>query len=254
MSKALLSRVGSVPYLNAVPLTYGLEGHVDFLPPAQLAAKLREGGLDAALVSVTEVLFNPGYHILDGIAVSGRGTIKSVFLAHRRSLEETGTIWCDTASLTSVNLLRVLLAERGLNPKFEPLPNYHSAAEFDAVLLIGNPAIDFFRSNPPHVFCDLGAAWFALTSLPFVYAVWALREGSDHLALRQCLRDSARRGLENLDEIIQNRTDYDLEFRHDYLRDHIHYELGVDEKRGLKEFVNLLRKHSGQRVFDPIFV
>src|SRR6266850_5462099 len=62
-------RVGSVPHLNAVPLTYGLDKQILFAEPAKLALMLREGGLDAALVSVTEVLFNDDYDVLDAIAV-----------------------------------------------------------------------------------------------------------------------------------------------------------------------------------------
>src|SRR5215813_14924958 len=103
-------RVGSVSYLNAVPLTRGLEDEVSFATPSQLAELLRRDELDAALVSVTEVLFNDRYDILDGIAIASLGDVKSVLLAHRKPLEEAREIFCDTASLTSVELLRVLLA------------------------------------------------------------------------------------------------------------------------------------------------
>ncbi len=75
-------RVGSVPYLNAVPLTRGLEDQVIFATPAKLAEMLQRGELDAALVSVTEVLFNDRYDVLDGIAVASLGEVQSVFLAH----------------------------------------------------------------------------------------------------------------------------------------------------------------------------
>src|SRR6266498_4525908 len=152
-------RVGSVPYLNAVPLTRGIEDQIVLAPPSRLAQLLREEKLDAALVSVTEVLFNDRYQVLDGIAVASLGEVKSVFLAHRKPLEEVSEVFCDTASLTSVSLLRVLLAERGLNPGFTPLPNYHDAAFHDAVLLIGDPAIDFLRTAHEHQIWDLGAAW-----------------------------------------------------------------------------------------------
>src|SRR5438477_8431986 len=121
-------RVGSVRYLNAVPLTRGLEEQVSFTVPSNLAEMLRREQLDAALVSVTEVLFNDRYDILDGIAVASLGEVKSVFLAHRRPIEDVTEVFCDTASLTSVNLLRVLLAERGLRPEFKPLPGYEPAA------------------------------------------------------------------------------------------------------------------------------
>ena len=54
-------RVGSVPYLNAVPLTRGLESEIVFATPSKLAEMLQRDELDAALVSVTEVLFNDRY-------------------------------------------------------------------------------------------------------------------------------------------------------------------------------------------------
>ncbi|HXT38694.1 MAG TPA: MqnA/MqnD/SBP family protein, partial [Candidatus Angelobacter sp.] len=66
-------RVGSVPYLNAVPLTRGLEEQVVFVTPSKLAELLQQDELDAALVSVTEVLFNDRYDILDGIAIASLG-------------------------------------------------------------------------------------------------------------------------------------------------------------------------------------
>src|SRR5450759_3127499 len=98
-------RVGSVKYLNAVPLTRGIEDEVIFGKPAELADKLRRDELDAALVSTTEVLFNPdigcrGYDVLDGVAIASLGEVYSVLLAHRRPLEELKEIFCHTASLS----------------------------------------------------------------------------------------------------------------------------------------------------------
>lgn len=247
-------RVGSVPYLNSVPLTRGLENQIEFIPPAQLAEKLRRGDLDAALVSITEVLFHDGYDVLDGIAVASLGEVFSVFLAHRVPLEQVKEVFCDTASLTSVNLLRVLFAERGLKPVFKPLPTYAEASQHDAVLLIGNPAIDFRRAPHTHQIWDLGAAWFELTQLPFVYAVWALRRRPDNERLRRLLREAKDFGMDTLDYLISSRTDYDLDFRRDYLGWHIHYHVGADEKRGIAKFVDLLRKHPSDPVLPPRFV
>ena len=153
-----MNRIGSVPYLNSVPLTWGIEEETDFVVPSALAEQLRTGRLDAALVSITEALFHEGYDILDGVAVASHGHVKSVFLAHQQPLEEIEIIHCDTASLTSVNLLRVLLAERGLRPAFMPLPDYAQATALENVLLIGNPGIDFLHAPHPHTIWDLGAA------------------------------------------------------------------------------------------------
>ena len=247
-------RVGSVRYLNAVPLTRGIEDQVVFATPSQLAGMLQREELDAALVSVTEVLFTDRYDVLDGVAVASLGEVKSVFLAHRRPVEEAREIFCDPASLTSVNLLRVLLAERGLHPEFKPLPGYDPAAMPDFALLIGDPAIDFLRGPHPHEIWDLGAAWFEWTQRPFVYAVWALRRGMENANLRRVLREAKVFGLETLDYLIANRPEYDLDFRRDYLSWHIHYHLGADETLGLGKFIELLRRHGPQPVHEPVFV
>lgn len=247
-------RVGSVPYLNAVPLTRGLEDQILFVPPSELAEKLRRGDLDAALISVTEVLFSESYDVLDGIAVASLGEVKSVLVAHRQPLDQAQVIFCDTASLASVNLLRVLLAERSLSPEFKPLASYDPGRRPDFALLIGDPALDFLREPHEHQIWDLGAAWFELTRLPFVYAVWALRRGLENDRLRRQLRDAKDFGLDTLDDIISSRSEYDYAFRKDYLSWHIHYHLGADEKRGLAKFIELLRKHGLGTVFEPRFV
>ncbi len=247
-------RVGSVPYLNAVPVTRGLEDEIQFVTPAKLAEMLRRDELDAALVSVTEVLFNDRYDVLDGVAIASLGEVKSVFVAHRYPLAEVREIFCDPASLTSVNLLKVLLAERGISAELIALPDYEIAPSCDAVLLIGDRAIDFLRAGHDHQIWDLGAAWFELTKLPFVYAVWALRRGVENQQLRRHLRQAKEFGVDTLDHIIRTRTEYDLDFRKDYLGWHIHYHLGSDEKRGLAKFADLLRKHGLGPVFDPKYV
>ena len=247
-------RVGSVKYLNAVPLTRGLEDEIIFETPSELARKMRKDELDAALVSLVEVLFRDRYDILDGIAIASLGEVQSVLLAHRRPLEEVREVYCDPASLTSVELLRVLLAERGLKPEFKPLASYDFTALPDYALLIGDRALDLLLGPHEHQIWDLGAAWFELTNLPFVYAAWALRRGAHNAELRQQLREARDFGLDTLDSIIRARTDYTFDFRKDYLGWHIHYHLGSDEKRGIARFVELLRKHGANIVFEPRFV
>jgi chorismate dehydratase len=247
-------RVGSVRYLNAVPLTRGLEEEIIFATPSELAQMLQRNELDAALVSVTEVLFSDRYDVLDGVAIASLGEVKSVLLAHRKPIEQAREIFCDTASLTSVNLLRVLLAEHGLNPEFKPLASYDFKSLPDYALLIGNPALDFLLGPHQHEIFDLGAAWYEMTALPFVYAVWALRRGVENSALRRHLVEAREFGLDTLDSIVRNRTEYTEDFRKDYFGWHIHYHLGSDEKRGLAKFSELLRKHQVGNVREPVFV
>ncbi len=257
-------RVGSVSYLNAVPLTRGLESELILATPAKLAEMLRRDELDAALVSITEVLLTDRYDILDGVAIASLGEVYSVILAHKKPLEEAKEIFCDTASLTSVNLLKVLLAEKNVFPKFVPLENYAAASEKDFVLLIGDRAIDFQRlsrqseakADAPHTheIFDLGAAWTEMTNLPFVYAVWALRRGIENKELRRELKEAKSFGMETLDYVIENREEYDVDFRRDYLGWQIHYHLASDEKRGIEKFCELLRKHNLGPVFEPKYI
>jgi len=247
-------RIGSVQYLNAVPLTRGIESEIFFATPARLAEMLRRDELDAALVSITEVLLNDRYDILDGVAIASLGEVYSVLLAHKKPLAEAREIFCDTASLTSVNLLKVLLAERGLKPEFKPLENYAAAAEKDFVLLIGDRAIEFQRARQTHEIFDLGVAWTEMTNLPFVYAVWALRRGIENRELRRELREAKSFGMETLDYLIETREEFDEDFRRDYFEWNIHYHLAGDEKRAIAKFSDLLRKHGLGPVFEPKFV
>ncbi len=243
-----------MPYLNAAPLTRDLGVELVLATPAKLAEMLRRDELDAALVSITEVLLNDRYDILDGVAIASLGEVFSVFLAHKKPLAEVTEVFCDTASLTSVNLLKVLLAERGLKPEFKPLDSYEAAREKDFVLLIGDRAIEFQRAPHTHEIFDLGTAWLELTRLPFVFAVWALRRGVENRELRHELKAAKNFGIETLDYLIETREKFDKDFRRDYFEWHIHYHLAEDEKRGIAKFCDLLRKHNLGLVFEPKFV
>ena len=253
-SPAAAWRIGSVQYLNAAPLTWGLGADLVLTTPARLAERLQKAELDAGLVSIVEVLYHDHYDVLDGIAIASDGPVKSVFLAHRKPLAELTEIYCDPASLTSVRLLQVLLAEYGLRPALRPLASYAAAAGAEAVLLIGNAALDFLPAPAEYAVWDLGAAWKALTGLPFVYAIWALRRDRDHAALRARLREARDQGLAHLEELIQGRPEYNAALRREYLTHCIRYGLGDAEKQGIARFIGLLRRHGFGPVVEPRWV
>lgn len=254
-------RIGSVPYLNAVPLTWGMENDVLFEPPSRLARRLHEGELDAALISITEVLFTPGYLALDGVGIVSDGAVYSVILVHRVPLEAIRVIELDPASCTSVNLLKVLLAERGLSPEFRPLAGYASTLESEAVLLIGDPAIEFRRrlqANPPtqslgseYQIWDLGEAWQERTGLPFVYAAWAVRKQADWTSIGQRLEQARRHGMASMQSIIEQETRFDAPLRRAYLGGHIRYAVGARERAGVERFGEWMTRYLDRPV-QPI--
>ena len=111
-------RLGCVKYLNARPLIHGWSGPVHFDHPSALCRRLAAGELDVALVSSFEYLRHPIYSIVDRLAIASDGPVFSVILVHLGAIEELREVVVDPASETSVNLLRCLLAERGLEARF----------------------------------------------------------------------------------------------------------------------------------------
>jgi chorismate dehydratase len=237
-------RIGCVQYLNARPLIYGYDGPVIFDHPSALARDLARGELDAALVPIFEVLRDPRYVLVDNVAIASDGPVFSVFLAHRQPLGKVRTIALDPASLTSVYLLQVLLAEyHGLHPQYVDASILD--AKPDAQLLIGNQAIEFRLADAGrHELLDLGAEWKRCTGLPFVFAAWALRAGiADARAVAAEFRELKRLGLAAIPEIVASETASRREIASSYLTQHISFALGERERAGMAHFARLLAKH-----------
>jgi predicted solute-binding protein len=220
--------LGSVPYLNARPLTWTIREPIALLEPSRLAVELAAGRLQAALVPVVEVLENAGaYHIVNGYAIGSLLTVYSVVLAHMLPVVRIKTVALDPASKTSNNLLRVLLQKYyRLNPVYV---SPDEAAE--GQLLIGDPAIAYRQAHPDERYLDLTQSWHAHTGLPFVFAVWAVRrDAPDPAALAHRLRAAARTGLAARHEIARTP------FEHRYLNDHLYYQLEGPQKKAINAF------------------
>ena len=67
-------KLGTVPYLNAKPLTIALEERADVdlrsEPPSKLAKMLAVGELDAALVSAFALFHSPGSRYVPGVGIA----------------------------------------------------------------------------------------------------------------------------------------------------------------------------------------
>jgi len=245
-------RIGSVPFLNAAPLTFGVENFIELEPPNRLAKRLEGGKLDAALLSVTELLNLPDYELGTEYGICSAGPVLSVFLAHTEELETMKFIDIDPATRTSIQLLRFVLRKMGLDPVLRPMKlSYPEAHLSKNILLIGNPAIDFKFSNHSHQYLDLGEMWTKLTGLPFVYAGWLMRKNLRESELEYSLNFIAQRGLENLTYIHHYNREYTKDFRKKYVGRAIYYSLGDKEREGLQFFLNDLesQKSKSQQSF-----
>jgi chorismate dehydratase len=236
-------RIGCVRYLNSRPLIHDYPGPVRFAHPAELAREMAAGELDAALVPIFEAFGTRTYRLVDGVAIASDGPVYSVFLAFRGELSGVRSVVLDPASLTSVHLLQVLLAEyHGLRPKCVAQPT-HSPGE--AQLLIGNQAMAFRQQHGPEwQYLDLGEEWLRQTKLPFVFAAWLLRSGlpeTEHIANE--FRILKQAGLRRLEEILQAEDANGNAFARIYLTEHIRFDLGSRERQGIELFRQLSHKH-----------
>ncbi|HWL51563.1 MAG TPA: menaquinone biosynthesis protein [Chthoniobacteraceae bacterium] len=236
-------RIGCVRYLNARPLIGPYEGPVRLEHPSVLAEALVRGELDAALVPVYEGLRSPRFLAVDGVAIAADGPVWSVFVAHRGPVGAIRRLALDPASLTSVNLCRVLFAEWE-----EKEPVYvtgdEEAAQAEGRLLIGNQANAFRQVHgAAYEYLDFGETWKRRTGLPFVFAVWLLRpELPDPERYGDAFRAMAEIGQREVERYVAEEPG-DPAFTRRYLTRHIRYGLGAREKAGLAEFYRLLIKH-----------
>ncbi len=239
-------RIGAVSYLNTVPLIHGLgerlpSASLVFDHPSRLADALAAGRLDVGLVPVIELARHPQWSIVSTACIASRGPVLSVKVLFRRPPAEVRSLALDEGSRTSAALAQVLLADMyGVRPRLSVLPvdAEPTDADADAVLVIGDRAI----RSPEVGFAeawDLGDRWRRWTNLPFVFAVWAARPGVQTLALEEAFnaaRDQGRRDVERIaaEQAAHLRLPFELVLT--YLRDHLHFDLGSAERRGLARY------------------
>ena len=248
-------RLGAVGYLNARPLTFGLDRSPRFElrydVPAKCAELLHEGTIDLGLIPSIEYLRRPGYSIVPGLAIASRGPVASVLLFTTKPIHEVRSIAMDTSSRTSVALVRVLCARRfGIAPALEPQGPDLAAmlGQCDAALIIGDNALLARGDNAPLArgddaplpeCVDLGEEWTAMTGLPFVWAFWAGPAGAlshDDVAALQEARDlGIQRPVEIAEAYFPGRPDLQS-VAASYLRDNIKYHLAEDERAALELF------------------
>jgi chorismate dehydratase len=182
-------RVGEINYLNCTPLFTSLRAYFQdsgykFVTghPSELNAKLRSGGLDICPSSSIEYAENPDlYLILPDLSISSKGPVRSVLLFSKLPIDSLDgqSIGLTGESETSVILLKIILSM-----KFSFANSYYKVEEsdqcfpsgHDSLLLIGDRAlIEASKKSAGHVY-DLGELWYEFTGLPFVFALWLLRE------------------------------------------------------------------------------
>jgi cyclic dehypoxanthinyl futalosine synthase len=260
-------RLAAVSFLNARPITYGLERGLGadrfdlrFDLPSRAAEALAAGDVDLALLPVASYAAAEDLRVIPGVAIASRGPVRTVLLVGEVPWQEMREIALDDGSRSSAMMLRLLARERGLAPTFTEVAHDEVASAASGTrgaLVIGDAGLTV-AEHYPHVY-DLGREWTQLTGLPFVYAVWAGRPGVAQPEDVSLLRASLRAGLEHRADIARAwaaERGIDAGVCANYLQHNIHYVLGAEELSGAAAFIHrahaagLLPRPTVVRLFD----
>jgi len=265
MTAPVIARIGMVNFINTAPL-YEVwrqtvrrpEWLVTEAAPAVLNSLLHAGELDLGFVSSQEyALHSEQYRILGDLSISATGPVGSVFLFSRLPWEDLDRkpVLLSSQSQTSASLIKIILEEfYQVRPCYEVGTISADAGAFPraaAVLAIGDEALRMARNRDsyPHVL-DLSQAWQERTGLPFVFAVWAVREEfcqkdpdtvcAVHQELLRCI-GQGREELLAISARVAGRIPMDPEQCYQYLRG-VEYDLSEEKQESLRRFFGYLIK------------
>jgi len=242
---------------------------VRFDVPANLLRDLETGEVDLALCPVID--YYRAAEPLEIVPVGGigcEGSTLTVRLFSRVPIQRITTVHADTDSHTSVALLQVLLQElHGLRPR---MIDYHAPAPApapgsnpgsvpgsdpnqparstiaeapEAMLLIGDKVVtDSPRAvTYPHQL-DLGEAWREMTGLPFLFAVWMTRAGTQLGDIPARLVTQRDANLAQLDALVAHyapRHGWPIDLATRYLGRILHYRVGPRELDAMRRFADM---------------
>ncbi|AGK60186.1 futalosine synthase [Archaeoglobus sulfaticallidus PM70-1] len=167
-----------------------------------------------------------------------------VVVSKKKELE--GDIAITNQSLTSVNLLKIILKEKGLENRlreFDSGSAWDLLKECDNALVIGDEAIKarmVFR-----VVMDLGEEWYDITGLPMVFGISASLNGFDASKIDRDLLESTEKGYKNIHLIIEEAEKHfkmPVEFLEEYFKT-LKFKLGGKERRSIELFEEYCRKY-----------
>jgi len=228
-------KVGKVSYANTIPLFHKLKSFpIIEGVPSELVNLLRNGEIQAGIVSSVEYFFFPErYLILPNVSISSKESVCSVKLFSRKPIEEIKNVNITSDSLTSRYLLYYIFEE-----KFGFLPKEKKLSEAEAILLIGDEAME--NERYPYVYpyvYDLGEEWYKFHKLPFVFALFLVRRDTDKISSKRLYKEVIESLNSFFKEVINSFERYKF-----YFTDCIDYSLKEEHLRSLDIFFEYLSK------------
>ncbi|MCP4898460.1 MAG: menaquinone biosynthesis protein [bacterium] len=248
-------RIGTVSYLNALPLIDGLEneGNIEVRAavPSRLLQLLLSSELDIALCPTIDFQLAPELlRIVPVGGIASRAETLTVRVFSKVDLANVETVRVDTDSHTSVALMEIVFAELfGRRPHILPLISEVGAKVTtpEAILLIGDKVVTTEPDAGTFPFqLDLGAAWREITGLPFVFAVWMTRPGTQLGHLPELLARLRRTNKNRIPEIVDRHAEslgWPKSLAARYLGSLLQYGIGEPEMEAIQRFWSLCADH-----------
>ncbi len=236
-------KVGIVNYLNTKPFLYGIENseiinQIELISdyPAKIADDLLMGKIDLGLVPVAVLPKMKEYEIITDYCIGCDGEVATVCLFSDQPIENLKKIYLDYQSLTSVQLLKILLKEHWkldielIDAQGENFRNLIKGST--GGLVIGDRAFEQRTISAYHY--DLGLAWKEMTGLPFVFAVWVSNKKlpADFI---EAFNEANKGGINHLDKIISQHQNLQIDLNH-YYSFNIVYSFNDEMKKGMDLF------------------
>jgi len=243
-------RIGKFGFLNNFLPYYWIEKSqkVDIVeaPPKMLAKMIDERAIEYAPIPTFHYLKNKSRLRSYDFCVASKDKVLSVLVvSNGKSLDNKIAVTNET--MTSVNLLRIILEEKGLNCKLIPVNDNRASAllkRCGCALVIGDEAIK--ARMVYRVVMDLGEEWFDLTGYPMVFGISSSLIDIDAKECDSLLMKSIDWGFEHFDEVVEEaerRFKMPSEFLKEYFKT-LSYKLGQKERKGLKIFEELCKEYS----------
>jgi chorismate dehydratase len=208
-------------------------------PPKKFPEMLETGEIDFAPV--------PSFHFIKNkkslknyeFCIASKDKVLSVVVVSNGKNLDDGSIAISDATLTSVNLLKVILKEKGLKNRLvvaEESTAGKLLKSCNNALVIGDEAIK--ARMVYRVVMDLGEEFHEITGYPMVFGISASLKEKDMKEVDRMIMESVDWGLEHIEEVVEAaRQKFSLppEFLREYFRT-LSYRLGSKEKKGLKKF------------------
>lgn len=238
--------VGIVPSLDVRPLTEGLTEPdrniriVEATPP-ELERMMADGELDGGLLPIGLHYTLKNIVSIPNICIAGKTGFDSVIMITKGRIEKIRKIAIQPRDNVAGALCRILLVERFRQSAEIVDYEYRKDLDFlsheaDAFVLDGDEALNF--SDDRFGRLDLCGEWHALTRLPFVFYMWAIKNAPETLPLSEEIQYAKKIGMVKIGDIAKrhavDRMDEHRIFEH--LTKKVHYSIDKHEAAGINLF------------------